>query len=88
MTTRSNSTSQALSNAFIFMSSGEGWMEFIRQELKEMREGETPSIRVNCDDKGMRFHLMGGRMPRREPDGSFLMTAEEAKYMPPGVYRV
>ena len=63
-------------------------MEFIREDLKRMREGERPSIRVNCDDKSMQFQLMGGRMPRREPDGSFLMTAEEAEYMPPGVYRI
>jgi len=83
-----DSTSQALANAFIFRSDGEGWMEFIRQELKAMREGDTPSIRVNCDDRGMQFHLITGRRPRREADGTFFMTAEEAKFMPPGVYRV
>jgi len=83
-----DSTSQALTSAFIFRSPGEGLLEFIRQELKEQREGLTPQIRVNCDDKGMQFQLFGGRMPRREADGSFLITAEEARYMPACLYRV
>ena len=83
-----DSTSQALSNALIFRSSGDGWLEFMRQDLREMREGPTPQILVNCDNLGMQFQLFGGRTPRREADGTFLMTNEEAEYMPPGVYRV
>ena len=83
-----DSTSQALTNAFIYRSPGDGWWEFIQQELKEMREGPTPCIRVNCDDKGMQFQLISGRMPIREPNGSFLITKEEARYMPPNCYRV
>jgi hypothetical protein len=63
-------------------------LEFIRQELKEQREGPAPRIRVNCDDMGMQFRLFGDRMPCREADGSFLITAEEAKYMPACLYRV
>jgi predicted phage terminase large subunit-like protein len=83
-----DSTSQALSNAFIFRSSHDGFWEYMQQEMKERREGPTPCIRVNCDDKGMQFHLITGRRPIREPDGSFLMTEEEARYIPPNCYRV
>ena len=83
-----DSTSQALSNAAIFRGPHDGFFEFIQEELREMREGPTPCIRVNCDDKGMTFYLYGGRMAVREPNGSFLLTKEEAEYMPPGCYRV
>jgi predicted phage terminase large subunit-like protein len=83
-----DSTSQALTNAFIFRSLGDGWWEYIQEELRETREGPKPCIRVNCDDKGMQFQLITGRMPTREPNGSFLMTEEEARYVPPGCYRV
>ena len=83
-----DSTSQALTSAFIFRSPGDGFLEFVRQELKERREGLTPQIRVNCDDKGMQFQLFGGRMPRREADGSFVISTEEAGYMPACLYRV
>jgi predicted phage terminase large subunit-like protein len=83
-----DSTSQALSNAFIFRSSHDGFWEMIQEDLKEKTEGPTPCIRVNCDDKGMQFALITGRVPVREADGSFLLTKEEATYMPPGCYRV
>lgn len=83
-----DSTSQALSNAYIFRSDGEGWLEYIRQQLKEREEEAIPVIRVNCDDKGMQFHLYGGRVPQREADGSFLITKEEARYIPACLYRV
>ena len=83
-----DSTSQALSNAFIYRSREQGWLDLIREDLREMREGPTPNILVNCDNLGMQFQLFGGRTPRREADGSFLMTKKEAEYMPPGVYRV
>ena len=83
-----DATSQALSNAFIFRSSHDGFWEYIQQELKEKREGPTPCIRVNCDDNSMQFQLFGGRRPIREANGSFLMTKEEARYMPACCYRV
>ena len=83
-----DSTSQALANAFIFRSPHEGFFEFIREEMRERLEGPAPCIRVNCDDKGMQFQLFGGRMPTREEDGSFLITKEEARYLPACLYRV
>ena len=83
-----DSTSQALANAFIFRSPYEGFFEYIQEELREKNEGPTPCIRVNCDDKGMQFQLFGGRMPTREEDGSFLITKEEARYLPACLYRV
>ena len=83
-----DSTSQALANAFIFRSRHEGFFEFIREEMRERLEGPAPCIRVNCDDKGMQFQLFGGRTPRREEDGSFLITKEEATYMPACLYQV
>lgn len=83
-----DSTSQALSNAFIFRSSFDGWWEYIQQDLKEMREGPIPCILVNCDDIGMQFQLITGRTPIREPNGSFLLTKEEAAYIPPNCHRV
>lgn len=58
--------------------------EWIRQKEAE----HIPSIRCNCDDKCMQFQLFGGRMAVREENGSFLMTPEEAKYMPAICYRV
>jgi predicted phage terminase large subunit-like protein len=83
-----DSTSQALSNAFIFRSPGEGWMEYIREQMREREEAGGPCIRVNCDDKGMQFVLFGGRVPLRERDGSFLVTKEEARYLAACCYRV
>ena len=83
-----DSTSQALIYAFIFQGKNLGFMDMVREELREMRDGPTPCIRVNCDDKGMQFSLFGGRNPRREEDGSFLITKEEAVYMAPCLYRV
>lgn len=83
-----DSTSQALSNALIFRGPHDGYWEYIQEELREMREGPIPRIRVNCDDKGMQFYLISGRKADRGGDGSFLMTKEEALYMPPGCYRV
>ena len=83
-----DSTSQALSNAFIFQSEGDGWFEYIRQELREREEQGNLEIRVNCDDLGMRFHLITGRVPLRAADGSFLITKEEAEYLPANCYRV
>ena len=83
-----DSTSQALANAFIFRSPHDGFLEYMREDMREKLEGPTPCIRVNCDDKGMRFQLYGGRTPLREEDGSFLITKEEAVYMPACLYRV
>lgn len=83
-----DSTSQALSNALIFRSPGSAWLEMI-DEWKRKKEGRLiPSIRCNCDDMGMQFQLFGGRMAIREANGSFLMTPEEAEYMPAICYRV
>jgi len=83
-----DSTSQALANAFIFRSKNAGFLDMIQEDLREMREGPTPCIRVNCEDKGMQFQLFGGRTPRRDEDGSFLVTKDEAKYLAPCLYRV
>ena len=83
-----DSTSQALANAFIFRSPYEGFFEYIQEELREKNEGPIPCIRVNCDDKDMQFQLFGGRMPTREENGSFLITKEEARYLPACLYRV
>jgi predicted phage terminase large subunit-like protein len=83
-----DSSSQALTNAFIFRSSGDGWWEYIQQELREKREGPIPCVRVNCENKGVQFQLITGRTPVRDANGSFLMTKEEARYMPASCYRV
>ena len=83
-----DSTSQALANALIFRGPHDGFFEYIQDEMRKSRDGPTPNIRVNCDDKGMQFILIAGRQPIREPNGSFLITEEEAQYMPPGCYRV
>ena len=83
-----DSTSQALAHAFIFRSKNAGFLDMIQEDLREKREGPTPCIRVNCEDKGMQFQLFGGRTPRREEDGSFLVTKDEAKYLAPCLYRV
>ena len=83
-----DSTSQALIHAFIFPWKYQGYFDMIREDLREKREGPTPCIRFNCDDKGMQIQLFGGRCPRREEDGSFLVTKEEAMYIPSPFYRV
>lgn len=83
-----DSTSQALTYAFISPWRHQGYFDMIREDLREKREGPTPCIRFNCDDKGMQIELVGGRTPKREEDGSFLVTKEEAMYIPPPFYRV
>ncbi len=83
-----DSTSQALTYAFIFHSKNQGFLDMVRQDNRERLEGPTPCIRVNCDDKGMQFQLSSGRTPRREEDGSFLVTKEEAQFLAPCLYRV
>jgi predicted phage terminase large subunit-like protein len=83
-----DSTSQALSNALIFRSPGAAWLEVIDEWQRQKEMEHVPHIRFNCDDKGMRFQLFGGRMAAREENGSFLATPEEAKYMPAMCYRV
>lgn len=83
-----DSTSQALSNAWIFRSPGAGFLEMIHEDLRRKEMEDVPHIRYNCDDKGMTFILFGGRKAEREADGSFLVTPEEAKYIAANCYRV
>jgi predicted phage terminase large subunit-like protein len=83
-----DSTSQALSNALIFRSPGSAWLEVIDEWMRQKAQENVPHIRYNCDDKSMTFILYGGRKAEREADGSFLVTAEEAKYMATNCYRV
>ena len=74
-----DSTSQALSHACT-PTPADGWMEYIRQEMEQKRlaemlrctHGVMPTIRLNHPDRKSEFHLGSGRVPRREPDGSFL----------------
>ena len=65
------------------------WIEFLRRDTNRFRQ-EVLSIRVNHPDLGMSFQLFGGRSPMREPDGSFLVTDDEYKYLQNviGIYRV
>ena len=83
-----DSTSQALMYAFLSTFASEGFLDMVREDLRESRDGPTPCIRVNCDNKGMQFELFGGRKPKREADGTFLITKQEAQYMPADLYRV
>ena len=83
-----DSTSQALANALIFRSPGSGWLDVIDEYFRRKEQEHVPQIRYNCDDKSMQFQLFGGRTAVREADGSFLVTPEEARYMPPNCYRV
>lgn len=68
-----DSTSQALGE--LFCGPYAGLFEHIRKQMEPKEE--APMIRVNHQDIGMRFELINGRVPRREADGSFLVTAEE-----------
>jgi predicted phage terminase large subunit-like protein len=81
-----DSTSQALGE--LFCGPYAGFWEMIREDLAEKEQ--PPLIRVNHTDPGMSFHLINGRRPRRESDGSFLVTEEE--YLPlkqvQGLWRV
>ena len=83
-----DSTSQALANAVIFRSPGAAWLEILDEWRREKEMKDIPHIRYNCDDKGMTFYLFGGRKADREEDGSFLVTPEEAKYIPANCYKV
>ena len=73
-----DSTSQALAN-MTFLTGAEAWIEYYRS-LVEERDNPPMDIRLNHPDKGMRFHLFGGRVAVRDEDGSFLVTAEECRY--------
>lgn len=59
------------------------WMmkEVDRMRREEAGRGAIPTIRVNHPELGMQFQLFGGRRPKREEDGSFLVTEEELKYL-------
>ena len=73
-----DSTSQALAN-LTSLTGAEAWIEYYRS-LVEERDNPPMNIRLNHPDKGMRFHLFGGRVAVRDEDGSFLVTAEECRY--------
>ena len=83
-----DSFSQALSKAFLDLSPSQGFHDMVREELALGPPEKRLTIRVNCDDKGTQFQLFGGRCPKREEDGSFLISEEEAVYMPVILYRV
>jgi len=73
-----DSTSQALDFLTRHLSSADVWIEFYRQKVLARRGiQEEPTIRVNHVDPGMQFSLINGRQPKREADGSFLLTDEE-----------
>jgi predicted phage terminase large subunit-like protein len=72
-----DSTSQALDYLTRHVNSADVWIEFYRQKALGGRQQEEPTIRVNHIDTGMQFGLINGRQPKREADGSFLVTEEE-----------
>lgn len=85
-----DSTAQALE----FMQHHQGmtpddWMDFLKRD-RNRSSTEVPTIRVNHSDLGKGFQLFGGRCPKRELDGSFLVTKEEYEYLEnvAGIYRV
>ena len=77
-----DSTSQALA----WFANGNGparWLAMM-DEVERMRylpKEPLLNIRVNHHELGMGFQLWGGRCPRREDDGSFLVSAEEYSYL-------
>jgi predicted phage terminase large subunit-like protein len=83
-----DSFSQALTKAFLDVSPSQGFHDMVREDLALGPRRKRLLIRVNCDNKGMQFQLHGGRCPKREEDGSFLISEEEAEYMAAILYRV
>jgi predicted phage terminase large subunit-like protein len=83
-----DSFSQALSKAFLDVSPSKGFHDMVREDNALGPRRKRLLIRVNCDDKAMQFQLHGGRCPKREEDGSFLISEEEAEYMAAILYRV
>ena len=71
-----DSTSQALD----YLTRGndaEAWIEYWRQE-REARDGTAaPTIRIRHTNPSMGLQVITGRQLRHEPDGCFLLTAEE-----------
>jgi predicted phage terminase large subunit-like protein len=92
-----DSSAQALAHACT-PTPADAWMEFFRWDMERMRlddilhatGGIMPTIRLNHPDLNAEFHLSSGRVPRREPDGSFLVTEGEVwgALGLAGVYRV
>ena len=83
-----DSFTQALSKTFLDVSPNQGFHDWVREDLALGPREKRLTIRVNCDDKGKQFQLFGGRNPKREEDGSFLISEEEAVYMAACLYRV
>lgn len=83
-----DSLTQALGYEVLFPSKNQGFLNMIEEDLRCGPRSKHPRIRVNCDDKCMQFRLFGGRSPVREADGSFLISDEEAEYLPANLYRV
>jgi predicted phage terminase large subunit-like protein len=83
-----DSLTQALSYEVLFPSKNQGFMDMVREDNALGPRRKRLLIRVNCDDKAMQFQLHGGRCPKREEDGSFLISEEEAEYMAAILYRV
>lgn len=86
-----DSTSMALS--WFANSNGPArWLAMMKEiERTQYEKREPPlTIRVNHTNPGMTFQLWGGRCPKREDDGSFLVSEEEYRYLKPvtGIYRV
>ena len=71
-----DSTSQALAEAFHGAADFDAWITMMR-DYYGSPSPKTPDIRVNHADRGAQFHLITGRRPVREADGSFLVTEEE-----------
>ena len=86
-----DSTSQALA----WFANGYGparWLAMMDEadRLRYLPKEPLLNIWANRHDLGMGFQLCGGRCPRREDDGSFLVSAEEYRYLQQvsGIYLV
>lgn len=64
--------------------------EFANRADRRDSENASPDIRVNCENRSLRFSLINGRVPIRETDGSFLVNAYEYVSLrnSPGIYKV
>lgn len=81
---QADSTAQALSH-LCTPTAFDGYREYVRQVNERWRledilahtGGVMPTIRVNHPQLNLDFHFSNGRIPLRDPDGSFLVTEGE-----------
>jgi predicted phage terminase large subunit-like protein len=60
-----------------------GWFEYMREQSLRARGlwKPAPTIRFHHDNPSMAIHTLAGRTLRPEPDGTFLVTPDEWRYL-------